>query len=323
MVQGSAIQEEMMTTGTTLSQTAFLVLFVLGSLSAQEVTARNAFWSSSDLIKVTPNPASPKVADSNSTDLVKVTPKPEVHKPADSNRHTQKPAGEQPDFRSNPGQLVSQNGYGAAPQVVRTAKPRLGLRCSLLLRGLDNRYIEVSSNSIFQSGDHIRLGLLANEPGYIYVIQQGSTGAWSPVFPPPGSAPAANKIEAGELHMVPDGTHAFAFDKTLGDEKIYVILSRTPIGDIDHAIRGLQSDRKIQPPPTPDSANDVRVAERNIPNAFVQQLVSRDLTLVDEQTVNESNNDTNAGEKATYVVSKANAPDSSSEVVLRLDLRHQ
>jgi hypothetical protein len=190
------------------------------------------------------------------------------------------------------------------------------------LRGLDNRYIEVSSNSVFQSGDHIRLSLLANEPGYIYVIQQGSTGAWSPVFPSPGSAPAANKIGAGELHMVPDGTRAFAFDKTPGDEKLYVILSRTPIGNIDYAIRGLQSGDNIQPP-TPSGANDVRVATKNIPNAFVEQLASRDLTLVDEQTVNESNDDTNGGEKATYVVSKANAPDSSSEVVLRLDLRHQ
>ena len=292
-----------MTTGTTLSRITFLLLFVLGSLSAQELTARDVFWSSSDLIRVTPNPA--------------------AHKPVDSNPHTQKPPVEQTTFQSKAGQLVVQNGYGAAPQVVHTPKPRLGLRCSLLLRGLDNRYVEVPSDNVFQSGDHIRLGLLANEPGYIYVIQQGSTGTWSPVFPPPGSAPAANKIRAGELQIVPDGTRAFAFDKTPGDEKLYVILSRAPIGDIDLAIQGLQSDHKIQPPPTPHSANDGWVATSNIPNALVQQLASRDLTLVDEQTVNKSNDDSNAGEKATYVVSKANAPDSSSEVVLRLDLRHQ
>jgi hypothetical protein len=299
MVQSSAIQEEMMTTGTTLSRTAFLLLFVLGSLPAQELTARDVFWSSNDLIKinVTPNPA--------------------------ARPHTEKPGGEQPSLQRNNGQFVSQAGYGAAPQVVRTAKPRLGLRCALLLRGLDDRYIEVSSNSVFQSGDHIRLGLLANQPGYIYVIQQGSTGAWSPVFPPPGSPAATNKIRAGELQMFPDGTRAFAFDKTPGDEKLYVILSHAPIGDIDHAIRGLQGDHKIQPPPTRDNANDVQVATNNIPNTWIEQRASRDLTLVDEQTVNEPNGDTNTAETATYVVSKANAPDSSSEVVLRLDLRHQ
>jgi len=287
-----------MTTGTTLSPIAFLLLFVLGRLSAQELTARDAFWSSNDIIKLSPNPAAQR---------------PQL----------QKPGGEQVDLQRHAAQFVSQAGYGAPPQVVHTVKSRLGLRCSVLLRGLDDRYIEVSSNSVFQSGDHIRLGLLANEPGYIYVIQQGSSGAWSPLFPPPGSADAANKIRAGEFQIFPDGTHNFAFDRTPGDERLYVIFSRTPIDDIDRAIRGLQRDHQVQPPPIRDSANDTKVATSNIPNAWVQQLVNRDLTLGDEQTVNESNTNTNAAEKATYVVSKANAPDSSSEVVLRVDLRHQ
>lgn len=278
-----------MTTGTTLFQVAFLLLFGLGGLPAQELTARDAFWSSTDLIRLTANPA--------------------AHNLADPNPHTQKP-GEH-DLQSNDGQFVSKNGYGSAPQIVRSAKPRLGLRCSVLLRGLDNRYIEVSSNSVFQSGDHIRLGLLANEPGYIYVIQQGSTGAWSPLFPPAGSAAAANKIRAGEFQIFPDGTRNFTFDRTPGDEKLYVIFSRAPIDNIDRAIQGLQSDHQIQPPPT------------LLNGGWVQQLVSRDLTLGDEQTVNESNTNTNAAEKATYVVRKANAPDSSSEVVLRVDLRHR
>ena len=324
-----------MTTRTMLSRTAFLLLFVLGGLRAQELTARDAFWSSNDLIKVTPNPAAHKSADSNTRTHHADTSQ---ASPAATQKTTgfaaQNPGGEQEDFRMQKHadsqssqviarQLVSESGYGAVPNIVRSPKPRLGLRCSLLLRGLDDRYVEVPSSSVFHSGDHIRLSLLANEPGYIYVIQQGSTGAWSPVFPPPGSTPDANKIAAGELQMVPGGTRAFAFDKTPGDEKLYVILSRAPIGDIDHAIRGLQSDHKTEPPANPDSANNVQAAGIKIPNDFIQQLASRDLTLVDEQTVNESNGDTNGGEKATYVVSKANAPDSSPEVILKIDLRHE
>src|ERR1700740_1747079 len=110
MVQESAIQEELMTTRTTLSQIAFLLLFALCSLSAQKLTARDAFWSSTDLIRLTPNPAAPNLADPNP--------------------HTQKP-GEH-DLRSHDGQFVSKNGYGSAPQIVPSAKPRLGLRCSVL-----------------------------------------------------------------------------------------------------------------------------------------------------------------------------------------------
>jgi hypothetical protein len=55
----------------------------------------------------------------------------------------------------------------------------------------------------------------------------------------------------------------------------------------------------------------------------VKQLASRDLSLVDEQKVDESSKPDVQGEKAIYVVSKGAAPDSNSQVVLNLDLRHE
>jgi Domain of unknown function (DUF4384) len=314
-----------MTTRMRLWLAPSMLLLMTGNLLAQHPTARDAFWSSTDLISVTPNPAAHKRAPSkpvtqhagNSQSLPAAGQKNVVSGGKSS-------AGEQQNGQMvDAVQLVSENGYGAAPRLVSTASHRLGLRCSLLLRGLDNRYIEVPSNSVFHSGDHIRLSLLANEPGYIYVIQQGSTDTWSPVFPPPGSPPDANKIAAGQIQMVPGGTRAFAFDKSPGVEKLYVILSRAPVADIDRAIRGLQSNSHPAPPANPDSANEVLIAADSIPNLFVRQLASRDLTLVDEQTVNDSSGNANGGEQATYVVSKASAPDSSSEVVLKLDLRHE
>lgn len=314
-----------MTTGTKLWLAASILLFVPVGLIAQRPTARDAFWSSSDLISVTPNPAAHKRAASKP---VTQQPGNSQSSPAASQSTTvasgRSSAGQQQNTQmGNAVQLVSANGYGAAPQLVSNGSHRLGLRCSLLLRGLDGRYIEVPSNSVFHSGDHIRLSLLANEPGYIYVIQQGSTGAWSPVFPPPGSAADANKIAAGQLQLVPGGTRAFAFDKTPGIEKLYVILSRAPIADLDRAIRGLQNNNQPALPANPEGANEVLIATNNIPNFFVQQLASRDLTLVDEQTVNDSTGDMDASEKATYVVAKASAPDASSEVVLKLDLHHE
>lgn len=304
-----------------LSLTACALLLIPGSLAAQKPSARDAFWSSSDLISVTPNPAAHK----------RTAPKPAAQGASSSTASSTtsqdtslsgRKSAANNQQSANPVQLVSENGYGAAPHLITAAMHRLGLRCSLLLRGMDGRYIEVPSNSVFHSGDHIRLSLLANSPGYIYVIQQGSSGAWSPVFPPPGSAADANKIAAGELQMVPGGTRAFAFDKTPGDEKLYVILSRDPIADIDHAIRGLQNNTQPASAPKTEGANNVLMASNNIPNLFVQQLVSRDLTLVDEETVNDSTGDADASEKATYVVSKATG-DSTSQVVLKLDLHHE
>ncbi len=293
-------------------------LLLSSSLFAQQVTVRDAFWSSSDMISVTPNPAAHKHPASR----------------ARAQHLTAAPAPTQEteaavDAQQTPGlvhavQLVSENGYGAAPHLVRAAADRLGLRCSLLLRGLDGRYIEVAPGSVFHSGDHIRLGLLANGPGYIYVIQQGSSGAWSPIFPPPGSAQDANKIAAGQMQMVPGGTRAFAFDQNPGDEKLYIILSRAPIADIDRAIQGLKGTSQPAPQQAAPEAQTSLIAENKIPDFFVQQLASRDLTLVDEQKVDDTAaSDAGSGEKAIYVVSKTSGSDSSSQVVLSLDLHHE
>jgi len=222
-------------------------------------------------------------------------------------------------------QLVMSNGYGAAPKFVRTAENRLGLRCSVMLRDASNEYAEVTPGTVFHSGDHIRLSFLANEPGYFYVIQQGSSGAWSPIFPPPNAGPDANKVLAGQPQVVPSGTRAFSFDRHPGNEKLYVILSRTPIADIDRVIENLRTGKAAQPsePAGVGDAGSMMEAKNDIPDLFVQRLASRDLSLVDEQKVDESSKPDVQGEKAIYVVSKGAAPEANSQVVLNLDLRHE
>jgi hypothetical protein len=289
----------MMLRNVVLEITALAMVFA-GAVSAQELTARDAFWSASDLISVAPNPA--------------------VHKTANSTRPRQ-PARASTEVA----QLVAANGYGAPPKLVRAADNRLGLRCSLMLRNASNEYAEVTPGSVFHSGDHIRLSVLANEPGYLYVIQQGSTGAWSPVFPPANAAPDANKILAGQPQVVPSGKRAFAFDQNPGDEKLYVILSRTPIADIDRVIENLRTGKPAAPeqPATGGDSGAMVEAANKIPDEFVKGLASRDLSLVDEETVDETSKTDVQGEKAIYVVSKSAGPDSKSQVLLNLDLQHQ
>lgn len=304
-----------MTARRTFSLTAPLLLLLPWSLSAQQHPAvRDAFWSASDLISVAPNPASHRHSASHARSH---SPSANEAASAAPNRADAAASSATPAAKM---QLVSDNGYGAAPHLVRTAENRLGLRCSLLLRDAEGQYAEVAPGTVFHSGDHIRLSLLANEPGYFYVIQQGSTGAWSPIFPAPNSAPDANRIPAGQPQLVPGGTQSFAFDQNPGDEKLFVILSRTPIDDIDRVIRNLKGDRPATMPSPSSDAPATLIAENKIPDIFVQQLASRDLTLVDEQKVDDSSS---AGEKAIYVVSKSGTPDAGSRVVLNLDLRHQ
>jgi hypothetical protein len=195
-----------------------------------------------------------------------------------------------------------------------------------MLRNANNEYAEVSPGSVFHSGDHIRLSFLANTPGYFYVIQRGSTGTWSPIFPPANAQPDANKISAGESQVVPNGKRFFLFDQHAGDEKLYIILSRTPIADIDKVVNNLRAGKSAQPEKSnADTApGELLEAENKIPDEFVQRLASRDLTLVeDEEKVDVPAKPDAQGEKAIYVVSKSSAPDADGQVVLSIDLHHE
>lgn len=308
---------------------AFLVLLPL-SLPAQQphLTARDAFWSASDLISVTPNPAAHAMHARHRPHTT--TAHKQAAAPAMAPANATVPVEEASAGNSAPEstgaiKLVSDNGYGAAPRLVRSADDRLGLRCSVLLRDAGDQYAEVSPDSVFHSGDHIRLSLLANEPGYLYVIGQGSTGNWSPIFPPPTAPADAATIAAGQLEIVPSGARAFQFDQHPGDEKLFVILSRSPIEDIDRVIQNLKGGNapSAQPSMPESGAAPVLEAENRIPDIFVQQLASRDLTLVDEQKVDQSSTASHGGEKAIYVVSKGNGAEGGSQVILQLNLRHE
>jgi len=297
---------------------AALALLPVGVSAQRSAGARDTFWSASDLISVTPNPAAHNRTKPHSSPT---TPKPNAT-PGDISPTGGSVSGPQASRENQVAELVSMNGYGAAPHLVRTSESSLGLRCSVLLRGADNEYAEVTPGTVFHSGDHIRLSFLANEPGYFYVIQQGSSGAWSPIYPPRNAGAESTKIEAGKLQIVPAGTQSFRFDQQPGAEKLYVILSRTPIDDIDRAIWNLSNGGSTPSPSTGDNSPPLEAANV-IPDVFVQKLASRDLTLVDEEKVDAASTATHDSEKAIYVVNKGTDPQASSQVVLSLELRHE
>jgi hypothetical protein len=285
-------------------------------------SARDAFWSASDLFAVTPNPArhaAPKAPKP------KAAAKPSGDKGND-NGIVGDPvvANNAPAHAQNVAQLVSENGYGAAPHLLRTpSESRLGLRYSVLLRDGDGQYAEVHPGTVFHSGDHIRLSLMANEPGYLYVIEQGSSGSWSPIFPKAGAGADSNRIEAGVLEEVP-GKASFQFDQHAGEEKLFVILSKAPIADLDQKIQALKGKTPVKENPPAQPAGEMLEAENHIPDVFVQQLASRDLTLVDEEKVDEAATASHGSEKAVYVVSKmANEQGSGTEVVASIKLAHE
>src|ERR1700687_314090 len=64
-----------------------------------------------------------------------------------------------------------------------TVSTTLGLRYAVLKQSETMRYLEVTPDAIFHAGDRIRLSVMSNQNGYLYIVQQGSSGTWSPLFP--------------------------------------------------------------------------------------------------------------------------------------------
>jgi hypothetical protein len=293
---------------------AFGLLFAtVAPIKGQQATARDTFWSASDLVQVSVNPgASPTP---NPTPAPAPAPKP-PHP-----RHHVDPA------------LVVKNGYGNQPHFIPVSAAQIGLRYSLLLRNSDGHYAEVSPGTVFHDGDHLRLSVMANQPGFLYVIQQGSSGTWSTIFPGRASVSpssgAINQIEQGRSYQVPDGKGAFQFDRNPGQEKLFVVLSRQRISDLDSTILSLkdsthQAPEDAQPHPShPDSQGEVLEAANQVPPEFVQKMASRDLTLVQEQEVDYPTNGDQAGEKAVYIVSKVSSTKTTPWVVASVTLHHE
>lgn len=273
-------------------------------ITAVAQTPRDVFWSASDLVSVSANPAGAKRAA-----------RPAVHR---------KPSAPQAGASAHiEPQLVAQNGFGEAPHLVRTSlqNQQIGLRYTLLLSTAGSAYREVLPETVFHQGDHVRLSLMSNEPGYLYVITKGSSGKWSPIFPGADAEADTNRIEAGQVYQIPNAPKAFEFDARPGTETLFVVLSRERIADLDSAIGRLKSPAPASEP-APVTNGAILEAENHIPDDLVQRLASRDLTLVTEQKVDGKSTANAQGEKAVYVVAKQDAS-ATHEVVATIRLNHQ
>lgn len=309
------------------------------------LTARDAFWSASDLVKVAPNPGAKAVAAATAAETVKPAKKPaKIHiarhkaapKEVDSTNEaagTEYAESHHRNASQIDPQLVTASGYGAQPHLVRvsakmSAQP-FGLRYTLLARQSDGGYTEVLPETVFHSGDKVKLSVMANQPGYLYIIEQGSSGSWIPLFPEQNAAPDSNRVEAGRVYLVPNASdESFQFNQQPGKEHLFILLSREPVADLDQVIFGLQRKSSAPAPapsptntaPAPPQSAPLMVADNRITDALVERLQSRDLTLV-KDTSQQETSDAQYGEKAIYVVN--HGKDAASRVFASLILDHE
>jgi len=104
------------------------------------------------------------------------------------------------------------------------ATSALGLKYRLIAQHGSNE-VDVDPGTTFHSGDKVRFAFESNIEGYLYVVQAGSTGRWTVLFPNPDANGGMNAVSRSSEYLVPDNGW-FAFDDTPGTEEVFVVLSK-------------------------------------------------------------------------------------------------
>ena len=281
-----------------------------GQQSAQqtsegELTARDMFRKAAGrLVPAGANPSAPAPP----------SPAPPSREPAPAPSPQRAPAPT-PRFENQPQE----------PILISTREP-LGLRYSLLKQVSGGGTVEVDSATVFRSGDRIRLTVATTETAYVYVVTRGSSGKWQVLFPSPEIGKGSNLIPGGVIYPIPAG-HWFAFDEQVGEENLFVMVSRTPEKDLDGLIYQLKESGTE--PAAPGGNEGPLLMAANIPpvddaviSKLRQEVYARDLVFekVDDSPPAESSQPVRA-EKAVYIVNKTGA--NNSRVVADIKLQHQ
>ena len=218
--------------------------------------------------------------------------------------------------------------------VEKPATGPLGMRYSVLKRNAAGEYQEVDADTVFHSGDRIRLEAQANSTGYLYVVAQGSSGNWQVLFPSREVSNGSNQVHRGETRLVPGGNQGqFVFDEQAGTEKLFFVLSRQPEQSLDKLIYSMGGQTAPADPTVAKPAaesNRVLMAQATVSDDVIarirSQMQSRDLIFekVDNEKV-VSQNAAPSGqvkiETAAYVVNRSTAPDA--RLVADLKLKHE
>jgi len=296
---------------------ASLVVALAASAQEREMSARDVFREAKDMFdfqqksapakrparKPARKPVTPPKPPTPPTEVVKNDPPPS--RPADP-------------------PITSSN----EPQVLNAAlvDQPLGLRYSILKKSAAGDVVEIDSESVFHSGDSIRITVESSDIAYLYIVNKGSSGRWNVLFPSKGIAGGANRVEPDYRYVIPPGGW-FTFDEQVGEEDLFILLSRTPVDDLEKEIYELSGDDGPAAAPA-DKPKVMMASASPVADSTIdgyRKVYSRDLVFekVDDEAVASQavlQGDAKP-EKAVYVVTKSGGRDA--RVVADLKLVHQ
>jgi hypothetical protein len=116
-----------------------------------------------------------------------------------------------------------------AQKPVPPVATRPALEISLEKKGAEGKVEVMASDHVFETGDVIRFRVKSDYDGYLYVMDQGSSGRFATVFPST-EAGADNIVRSAQSYLIPatdDGW--FEVSGPAGFDVLYFLLSPTTI----------------------------------------------------------------------------------------------
>lgn len=280
-------------------------------LNARELFYNTATGHEAGAAAPAPKPAEQSKPKSKPKTVAKTVPPPRpASPPAPSVPHST-PAG---NANVIPVALTSE------PEPNSTPAPALGLKYTIV-KLVGKERVEVPRDTVFHAKDRVQFSVEPNGPGYLYIVKQGSSGMWEPVFPSAEISGASNRVEGWRKYMMPPG-YALVFDEQTGTEKIFIVLSRVEVPDLENLIYELKggahpvSTPEAAPKPMPKTlVAGLRIGDDTI--GRLRDAYSRDLIIqkVDDDTPGDRK------ENAVYVVNRTGS--SESRVTADIELVHR
>lgn len=100
---------------------------------------------------------------------------------------------------------------------------------------------------VFANGDQVRFRFKSNTAGYLYVVNEGTSGETATLFPS-AEAGTDNRIEAGREYTIPGNQGAFKLTGPAGYDSVYWIVSPVKLGS------DAPQYKPLPPPPAPGDA---------------------------------------------------------------------
>jgi hypothetical protein len=124
------------------------------------------------------------------------------------------------------------NSVPTCAQTARAATPaapaKEALEIALELR-IGGQAQPVAPKHVFNAGDTIRIRVTSDYDGYLYVMDQGTSGRFATVFPS-GTAGTDNQVHRGRAYLIPSTPDGwFQISGPPGFDVLYFLLSPEPI----------------------------------------------------------------------------------------------